>query len=248
MTDVFAPAFVVLAFLAGGLVKGVVGMGMPLAALPILLLTLDVRTAVQVMALPLVVSNFVQGLEGGDTIGLARRLSPVLASVVVGVVGGAMIGARMDERTILIVVGLLVCVMAALSARPARIVIAPAQERWIGPIVGLVSGVLGGLAALFGPLLAIYLVGLRLDRDRFVKAVAVLYFFASGTLLVLSSGALWRDPTILLWSLAGLVPLFGGMRLGRYLRERIDPERFRMVVLGVIMLSGLNMLRSGLGW
>jgi uncharacterized protein len=248
MTDWFTTAVVAIALLCGGLVKGVVGLGLPLVALPILLLAVDVKTAVQTMAMPLVVSNFAQSLEGGDTLALTRRLAPVLAAVIVGVVLGHMIAARLDEHVILTIVGALVTIMAAISARPAAIVIRPDQERWVGPIVGVCAGVLGGFAALFGPPLAIYLVGLRLGREAFVKAVSILYLTASITILALATGGLYANPTLLLWAAIALVPMFAGMRVGRAIRLRINPEKFRLVVLAVVGLSGLNMLRSGLGW
>jgi uncharacterized membrane protein YfcA len=246
MIDFATLAAVLAAFLCGGLVKGVVGMGMPLAALPILLLALDVKTAVAVMAMPLVVSNLAQGLEGDGTTALIRRLALLLAALVIGIVVGWRLAVGLDEKTILTIVGGIISVIAVISIRPATIVIAPAREAWLGPIIGLASGVLGGLSALFGPLLAIYLVGIGLGREAFVKGVSILYFTASSVLLLLSADMIGARPAILVWAAIGLVPMFGGMMLGRVLRQRIHPETFRRVVLGVIFLSGLMMLRRGL--
>jgi hypothetical protein len=38
------------------------------------------------------------------------------------------------------------------------------------------------------------------------------------------------------------------MLLGRRIRHRLDPEKFQVLVLLVVLITGANMVRSGLGW
>jgi uncharacterized membrane protein YfcA len=50
----------------------------------------------------------------------------------------------------------------------------------------------------------------------------------------------------LLMSAAALIPIQLGMPLGRWLRGRIKPNLFRLLVLVVLAASGLDMLRKAL--
>lgn len=48
-----------------GLVKGAIGVGMPVLAFPLLSMLVDVQTAVMLLSVPLVLCNIPQALEGG---------------------------------------------------------------------------------------------------------------------------------------------------------------------------------------
>ena len=56
---------VVVSLLIAGLLKGVIGVGMPVVAFPLLSMLVDVQTAVMLLSVPLVLSNIPQALEGG---------------------------------------------------------------------------------------------------------------------------------------------------------------------------------------
>jgi uncharacterized membrane protein YfcA len=49
-------------------------------------------------------------------------------------------------------------------------------------------------------------------------------------------------------SVLGMVPVYLGMMIGQRIRSRIDQKAFRILVLGVIWITGANMIRSGLGY
>ena len=60
-------AAVVCSLIVAGLLKGIIGVGMPIVALPLLSLFIDVKSAVMLLSMPLVFSNVPQALEGGKT-------------------------------------------------------------------------------------------------------------------------------------------------------------------------------------
>src|SRR5689334_4027719 len=67
-----------------GLLKGVIGVGMPVVAFPMLSMLVDVQTAVMLLSVPLVLSNIPQALEGGFIGPTLWSLAPVLAGLVPG--------------------------------------------------------------------------------------------------------------------------------------------------------------------
>ena len=64
-----------LALTLGGVVKGVISLGLPLVGMPLLLFAVDVPTAVNILMIPLILSNFFQAFEGGNTMAVVRRFA-----------------------------------------------------------------------------------------------------------------------------------------------------------------------------
>ena len=56
-------AAVVCSLIVAGLLKGTIGVGMPVVALPLLSLFIDVKSAVTLLSMPLILSNLPQALE-----------------------------------------------------------------------------------------------------------------------------------------------------------------------------------------
>jgi len=241
-------AGVTLAFLAGGVIKGVISIGLPLIAVPLLMLVVDVKTAIALLMIPMVVSNVMQAVEGEGTTILLRRFAPLLVALAVGTMIGTSLFAALDPYTLQLTIGPLAIVFATLSYMHPNFAIPPQSEGWLGPVIGLVSGVIGGMTTFFGPVLAGYVVGLRFGRDTFVKAISMVYVCAAVFLLVGGVVHGYATPLLLLISAVGMAPVYLGMRLGARVRHRIDPEKFRFLVLAAVWLTGANMVRLGLGY
>src|SRR5262249_27822746 len=111
-----------------------------------------------------------------------------------------------------------------------------------------IAGILGGMSTLFGPPLAIYVVGLRVPRDTFVKTISIMYLAASSFLLLGGAGTGTAAPRELFLSLLAMIPVYVGMLIGEYIRRYVDPERFRLLVLAVVWLTGANLMRMGSGF
>jgi hypothetical protein len=233
----------VAAFLFGGIVKGVVGIGLPLVLVPLSTQFVEVPVAIGLLTVPMIVTNIGQATEGGHTLDAIRRLGPVLAPLAVGIVIGVHLLLSIDRRLLNGILGVSFIALAALLLCLPRVRLGPAADRWVGPLVGLVAGVLGGISAMFGPPLIVWLVGRGTDPDGFVKAMAILAFTGSVTLLLALSGTGSLSASDLLVSAAAIVPIQLGMPIGRWLRRRIAPALFRRGVLGLLALGGLDLLR-----
>jgi uncharacterized membrane protein YfcA len=79
---------VVCSLIVAGLLKGTIGVGMPVVALPLLSLFIDVKSAVMLLSMPLILSNLPQALEGGKTGRCLMQLMPVILGMIPGLVLG----------------------------------------------------------------------------------------------------------------------------------------------------------------
>jgi uncharacterized membrane protein YfcA len=236
------------ALLAGGLVKGVVSIGLPIVALPLMMAVVDVKIAVGLLIVPVLLSNIIQAAQGEGTMALTRRFAPLLVALAIGTLIGTALFAALDRSTLLLTLGPTAVLFATASLLQPDLKLTPRSERWLAVPVGLTSGIVGGMSTLFGPMLSIYVVGLHLPRDTFVKAIGMLYVLAAAVMLVGAAAHGTVGPLLLLMSTLGMVPVYAGMVIGQRIRSRIDQKLFRLLVLGVIWITGANMIRQGLGY
>jgi hypothetical protein len=118
---------------------------------------------------------------------------------------------------------------------------ARAERRW-GAAVGTLSGMMGGVSSLMGPLLITYLVALRLPRETFIGSISVIYLVGVLPLMgAMVSLDLLGVPEAILSGLA-LAPLFVGMALGKRLRSRVSEPAFRRLLLGFLTVVAVLLL------
>jgi len=246
MTDSI-PMFVIIwcsfALFCGGLLKGTLGVGTPLLTVPMMALVLPAQSAVALMAMPVVAANLWQAWRAPDIKSTIGRFWPAAVALLLGTLIGTRILSVIDERLLLFVVGVCVITFTLLqfSAFKLRLkgrLIVPA-----GLIFGMLSGLIGGISSMFGPMLIIYLVSIQdLSKDDFVSAISFLYICAvvpwAATLLVLG---LLKGP-LLIGTLCAVLPVAAGMAVGQQLRKRISERRFKHLMLLILLISATSML------
>lgn len=233
-------------FIFGGVVKGVTGVGLPLVLVPLATQFVPVPVAVALVSISMVVTNVVQSLEGGHTGKAVRKLLPILFPLMVGTVIGTRLLISIDQRRLHLIIGISFLLLAVLLLSLPRVRISPQTARWSGPFVGLGAGVLGGMSAIFGPPMIVYLVSAGVDPDAFVKDMAILACTAAVTMIAVLGGSGAMSGGDFIMSTIAVIPIQIGMPCGRWLRARIRPNWFRVLVLLVLAASGLDMLRKAL--
>lgn len=238
--------FLLLAVLlvAGG-VKGVLGVGLPLVAVPALSHAMPVPTAIAVMTLPILVSNLYQGLDRRLIRPMLARFWPMILAAMASCLATAQLLVTLDERWTSLTLGAIVTAFALFNLFGDRLVLPARLERPLGPFVGLLAGALGGLSNFFGPPMMVYLVSLRLPKEAFVCAIG-LAFAATGLPLwgtLAAEGVLGAIE--LLFSALFVLPVMAGVFAGRHLRQVVPQQTFRRVLLVVLVAIGLSLVRRG---
>ena len=244
MTD---PLLVVilLTFLLAGLVKGVIGLGLPAIAIGLLSLAMTPAEAAALLVVPSLVTNIWQLAAGPSFTALARRLLPMMLGVCVGTWAGSglLTGAGAAQASVALGVALLV--YAGLGLTTLRLSVPPAWERSLAPVIGIATGLVTAATGVFVIPAVPYLQALGLNKDDLVQALGL--SFTVSTVAMAASlaheGAFGGTDATL--SLLALVPALGGMGLGQWLRSRISPEMFRRCFfLGLLALGAHLALRA----
>ena len=86
---------------------------------------------------------------------------------------------------------------------------------------------------------------LRLSREAFVSSISLVYLAGSLPLYGAMVGFGKISPWALGLSALALLPVYLGMRLGRQVRQRLNEQLFRRVVLALLVLIALILLTKG---
>ena len=227
------------AFVLGGLVKGALGIGLPMVAVPLLSLGLPPAQAIALMAVPVLASNGWQAWDSGISWPGVRRFWPLLATLPVCTLLTVPYTLAMSDAMLRNLIAGAVLLAVVLNAMPLRMTVSPEKERWFSAAVGALSGVMGSVSALTGPLVISYLVSLRLAREVFVGTISVIYLRSAITLYGSMAGQGRINEREFLHSLLALVPMGLGMAAGRRLRGRLSETMFRRLLLGFLVTVAL---------
>jgi len=228
-------------FLLAGLVKGVIGMGLPTVAMGLLAIVLPPAEAAAILVVPSLVTNLWQLLAGPRFVASARRLWPMLAGVAVGTVAGAGVLAGNVAGLAKIGLGVALGVYAVVGLAGLKLAIAPRHEAWAGPLTGAATGLVTGATGVFVIPAVPYLQAIGLERDELVQALGLSFTVSTVALAV---GLLRVDALAAhtAWiSLLALVPALIGMQAGQWLRQRIAAATFRRVFFAGLLLLGATL-------
>lgn len=234
-------AFLVTGAALAGLVMGLVGFGTGLAALGFWLFVVDPRLAVPLVSICSLATTLFTLRAYGHAISL-KRLAPFFAGAIPGLPLGVLLLTYLDPEFFKISMGLFLIGYAAF-----RLLLLPkltfgAAGRAGDVLVGLGGGVLGGFAAIPGPLTTVWcgLRGWSKDEQRGVyqpfNQIIILLAFAGYATQGLVTAELGR------LALYCVPASLTGMALGMAGYKRLDEAQFQRVVLWLLFASGFMLI------
>ena len=150
-------AAVFCSLIAAGFLKGIIGVGMPVVALPLLSLFIDVKSAAMLLSMPLILSNLPQALEGGKTGLCLMQLMPVILGMIPGLFLGVRVLLALDANVAKIVAGLVLMGVGGVTLLAPKLQLQSRLVLPTGITIGFFGGILGGITAMSGPLVFIFL-------------------------------------------------------------------------------------------
>jgi len=226
-------------FLLAGTVKGVIGLGLPTVAMGMLGLAMLPAQAAALLIIPSTVTNLWQLAFGGHLRGLLRRLWPMLLLIFLGTGLGTLWLGMDGSQWVVHALGGALLLYALSGLLLPSFNVKPRTERWLGPLCGVITGVITSATGVFVIPAVPYLQALGLTRDQLVQALGLSF---SVSTLALAAGLAWRGTLgggEASASLLALVPALLGMWLGQVVRRRISAVLFKRVFfIGMALLGG----------
>ncbi|MBI1737444.1 MAG: sulfite exporter TauE/SafE family protein [Candidatus Rokubacteria bacterium] len=223
-------------------VMGLAGFGIALVALAFLPFVMSPVPAIVLVTLYALVFSVAM------IVPLRREIEPVrLTQLLVGSIAGTPLGvwglATLPLGVINRLIGVVLIVVVALEwwrVTPHRLT----GPGW-GLSAGALAGVMGGAIGTPGPPVILYAAAQGWG-PRAMKANLLAFFIVNQAVIL--AGYWWAElltRDVLSLSVVLAVPAVAGVAAGVALFNRIDAVRFRQIVFGVLLLSGVVLLARG---
>ena len=240
-------ATILLTVFLGSVIKGAVGMGVPLIATPILSMVVGVPNAVAIVTIPIFVTNFGQVLQFWSEIRQQRFLPVFLVAGVAGTVLGSAILVSVPMAWLELAVSLAVAAYLVLQLARPNLRIAPATSSRLAAPVGFVTGILQGSLGISSMASVTYLTLSGLTRSEFVGAISAIFLVFSLVQMTVLGIAGTLDLELASLGVISLAAVAVGMPIGNRLGRAMAPESFRILVLVVLVLAAVPLFVSGAG-
>ncbi len=234
------------AYALGGFSKGVLGVGLPMVAIPVVSTFAPTPDVVAVTFFTVVTANFYQAVSGGHLTIAIKRFWPMLLVIIMAVPVGTYSLVRFQASTVATLLGIAVAIFALASLVKPTLRVPERMERPLSLVAGAIGGYFGGMVLISGPAVIMLLVALHLKKEEFIGTIGLVYLstqIPAGVALA-SMGVLRTEHIVP--GLLTLIPVGIALLIGQWVRSKIDQERFRKVLLISTILIGLNLMRRGI--
>lgn len=236
--------FSVLVITAAFAVRGTTGFGGNAIAVPLLTLMWPIQTVLAVMTVLTVLSSLGHWVTDWRRI-VWREILRVAPFSLIGVLIGLQLFQVLDTRTLTRFFGGFVILYALFALVTSKRTVSPPRNLlWplavgLSTLAGLVGMLFGGAA---GPLYAIYLNTLRLDKHGFRVTITTI-LMVQALLRIAGYVTLgFYDGSTLIMLAAAMPLVWAGARIGDRVAMRVNQHTFNAVVGAVLMLSGVVLI------
>lgn len=236
--------FYVLVFLVAGMVKGLLGMGLPTVAVGLLALAITPAEASALLLIPSLVTNLWQMFNGPALTQIIKRLWLMMAAVCLGTLITTQWLVSSGSNIIPALLGLILmaygCV-GLLSYCLPKASTHPVVSASIGLITGLITGATGVFVLPAVP----YLQALNLGKEELIQALGLSFTVST---LALGVGLYWQGGLEIInvkESCLMLIPTLVGLGIGQWIRTRLSEALFRRVFfVGLLVLGFCSSIRA----
>ncbi|RDI02646.1 sulfite exporter TauE/SafE family protein [Caldimonas thermodepolymerans] len=241
ITDPWFYATAVPAVLLMGLAKSGIGVGFGSLAVPLMALTIPVPQAAAVM-LPLLMVADAMGLMAYVKQVERDVLRLLLPAGLVGIVIGTLLFGLLSSQAVAAVVGVLTLLFLAQRLFFPPRADAKAPPRWVGWLLGIVSGFTSFVAHVGAPPVNAYLLPLRLSPVKFSATLAVFFAVVNAAKWIPYAWLGLIDLRNMATALV-LMPLAPvGVWIGVRLVHRVSPVWFYRLVYAGMLLTGIKLV------
>lgn len=239
-----AIGLIALAFLLAGVVKGVLGMGLPTVAMGVLGLVMAPAQAAALLVIPSLATNLWQMSAGPAMRATVRRFASMMVAITIGTfLGLAMLAGATNAATAAL--GAVLALYGVTGLVSLRFHVPRRHEPWLSPVIGFITGILTGATGVFVIPAVPYFASLDLDKEALMQTLGLAFTVST---LSLAAGLLYAGhfhAAAGTASALALAPAAAGMFLGQRIRSRLSPEVFRRCFFAALIpLGGYMVIRA----
>lgn len=231
-----------IGLIVAGVVKGATGLGYASCALPFLVYTVGLKTAIAFVLIPAMATNVAVALGNGHLIPTLRTFAPLYVAMLPGIAAGVWLLGQVDTKLAVMVLGISIVAYSFLSLVRPQMLLPHGLAAALQVPVGLANGVLTGLTGSQVMPMVPYFLASDLEPKRMVQAINLGVTLASVVLLCSLVFTGLAPHQVLVASTLAIAPALIGVEIGQWIQRRIHAEVLRTAILIVLTAAGAGLI------
>lgn len=229
---------VLFIFFAGGVVKGLIGVGLPTVSLTLLSFLFDIKDSISIILIPVILTNFYQMLDGKNMRLILSETKLFLIFSVIFIVPGFFVLRILDSNVILFILASLLILNSSIALLNYELKFKNHQSSFLQISIGAMTGMTTGITSIYTMPFIFLIQSLNYSKDKVIQLMGICFFLFSITQLILFSSADMIDVNKISLSLTACVPILVGVVIGTKLRKRIGENMFKKLFNLMLILMG----------
>lgn len=238
MFDLLTVLAILATFFVAGVVKGVIGLGLPSISLALLTVVINLPTSMALLIMPSLVTNIWQAIRGGKFLKILKRLWLLFLTSTLTVWTGSKALTIVDLNLLSALLGSLLMSYAIVSLYGLRFNIKSRNEWWVGSLTGSVNGILTGMTGSFVVPGVFYLQSIRQEKDELIQSMGILFTTSTLALFFSLQTNEYLTSKLIVWSSISIVPSIIGVLIGQQIREWLSEKIFKNVFFFSLLFIG----------
>lgn len=169
-----------------------------------------------------------------------KELKRILLYMGIGVIIGLILSTLITIDLLLIILPIVVIIIGVKG------LLSRGNSRSYGPIVSrlilLVSGLVHGLFIIGGPILIIYAKNKMPQKQEFRATLSGIWLILNIMILFFQLQTMTFDTSIVAYLIGATIALFGGLKIGEQLHQRMSQSFFMTLTNVLLIISGISIL------
>tara|TARA_A100001015_G_C14786850_1_gene631449 strand:+ start:90 stop:800 length:711 start_codon:yes stop_codon:yes gene_type:complete len=232
-----------LIFFAGGLIKGLIGVGLPTVTLTFLSFIFDIKISISIILLPIIITNLYQMIDGKYLKKIVSDTKFFQISAFVFVFLGFYFLLIFNSNTILIILAVILIFNSILGLTKYEIQFKNFKSKYYQLFIGSMTGVVTGVTGIYTMPFIFLIQSLQYTKNQVIQLMGLTFFIFACTQFLLFSFNDLINIKILILSTVACIPILIGVYLGTILRKKISEALFKLlfnlmlVIMGVLLIT-----------
>ena len=233
---------VILIFLAGGAVKGLIGVGLPTVTLTLLSFIFDIKESISIILLPVIITNLYQMLNGKHLKQIIDDTKIFQISAVPTVFLGFYFLLLLKSDTILLILAIVLIYNSFLGLLKYEIKFKNYKSKYYQILIGGLTGTVTGISGIYTMPFIFLLQSLQYSKNKAIQLMGLTFFLFACMQFLLFLLYDLIDSKILVLSSIACIPILLGVYLGTILRKNIGENIFKMLFNLMLVFMGILLI------
>tara|TARA_Y100000991_G_scaffold7354_1_gene5607 strand:- start:2763 stop:3536 length:774 start_codon:yes stop_codon:yes gene_type:complete len=235
-----------LAYFIAGIVKGVIGIGLPTTSITIMTFFISPLMALGLNLIPMTVTNIWQFSKADDPKKIIKNYKYFALSLVLCILITSFYANEIGDNVVRIIFAFAVLLFVSVNFFGFNFKMNPKHDVFWQGSLGTLGGVFGGAASIWAVPVTMYLLMKNVKPKHFVDVSG--FLITIGCIPVsfgyIATGVF--QPNMFIYGALGSVTALVGFQLGEKLRNKINAKTFKNLLLIFFSIAALKMIIQSL--